>query len=85
MTWAEFELRSFAFIENRKREEMLFREVAYEVHKGHYLFGKKNPPSKERYWDIERNESQKTIGLTDKQIEAFRKAQEEYEAKRKDK
>lgn len=32
---------------------MLVRELAYEVHTTKYLSGKKKPPNKDEYWDLE--------------------------------
>ncbi|MEM6895716.1 MAG: hypothetical protein AAF554_18625 [Bacteroidota bacterium] len=74
MTWAEFQLRSYGFWEDRKFLMYMTREVSYEVHGLNYMLGKKRPPRKNRFWDIEG----KSQGLEDKKIKAMEKALLEY-------
>lgn len=79
MTWSEFRIRSFGFNRVRKWEMQLFRELAYEVHTLKYMFGKRTPPSKERFWPIGGKD---TKGITKEQREAFLKARAEFKKKR---
>lgn len=76
MTWAEFCIRSHAYQRMNKRELELWRLVAWEVHTVKYLFGKKKPPSLERYWDL--TDPRERDAKAQKRREAFTKAQLEY-------
>ncbi len=78
MSWAEFVLRSDGYRKKQEREEMLFREIAYQSHCGQYMFSKKSPPRKEAWWPIGRKKSQ-TIGEEQRQayLEAVKKYKEQ--------
>lgn len=52
MSWSEFVLKSHALKREREREELLFREVAYQVFSLNYMFDKKRPPKKDKFWQI---------------------------------
>jgi len=78
MTWAEFRIRSFAFKRKREWEMMMIREVSYEVFRLQFLFGKKQPPKKEKYWPISDGD-RKGKGVTEDMIRAFQKEWDEYE------
>lgn len=55
------------------------REIAYQAHTMQYVFGKKSPPKKEKFWHI--GDESKPIS---KEIpEAFLKAREDYLKKAK--
>lgn len=81
MTWAEFRIRSFAFKRQREWSLQETREIVYEIHKLQYLFGKKQPPKKERFWPIT-DEERKKPGLTEEQLMAGIEAWREYEKER---
>lgn len=53
MTWAEFQLRSFGYWEERKFKMQMIREISYEVHGLNYLMSKKKRPNKKQFWNIE--------------------------------
>ena len=74
MSWAEFVLRSIGFKEEREFKMLMTREIAYQAHSMQYVFGKKSPPKKEKFWNI--GDEKKPIS---KEIpKAFLKAREEY-------
>lgn len=74
MTWAEFQLRSFQYWEDRKHEMRLFREVAYMSYCSLFGFSKQKPKPKEVFWPID--EGSKTI--SNEALEHFKKVREEY-------
>lgn len=74
MTWAEFQLRSFQYWEDQKREMMLFREVAYVGYCNLFGFSKQRPKSKEQFWPI--GEGKKTV--SNEALEALREIRKEY-------
>lgn len=61
MTWNEFRIRTIAYqrMQEREVERQAFftREIAYQVYRLQFLFSKKSPPSKERFWPIGKKES----------------------------
>ena len=73
MTWAEFQIRAFAFNRMQEREELLFREVSYSSYIGGSLMLKKLP-SKNKFWQIGTNKSESS----DRMNEAIKKAQDDY-------
>ena len=79
MTWAEFELCQIAHKRQIEREQRLFREVAYQVHCLNYLFDKKKPPSKKRFWPIDKPKA-KTKEEESLIKAAIIRAEEEYKA-----
>lgn len=52
----------------------LTREIAYEIHTGHYIWGKKKPPKKDAYWDLDASQAKKKK----QQVQAMRDALKEY-------
>lgn len=52
MSWAEFVLRSIGFREKIERERLLVREVAYQVYCSQFVWSKKKPKSKNKFWPI---------------------------------
>lgn len=52
MTWSEFVIRSLAFKDKREREEILFREVAYQGYRNNFVFSNSKPSTKEVFWPI---------------------------------
>ena len=79
MTWAEFTLRSFGFKEKVEREMLLTREVSYEVYKLGFLFGKKKPFTKNKFWKIGGG---KDVEVSQAAIDRFKAAKEEYKKKK---
>ena len=75
MSWAEFLIHSHGFAKKREYEMMMVREIAYEVHGVKYMFGKKRPPTKHKFWPIEKKP--KSL-VTDKAKEAFLRQLYEY-------
>lgn len=75
MTWAEFQLRSFQYWEDVKREQILFREVAYMGYCNLFAFSKKKPKSKEEFWPIEKGSKK---GIDPNVIEQLKKVRAEY-------
>lgn len=75
MTWAEFRIRSFGFKRVRKFQMFLTREIAYEVHVGHYSWGKKKPPKKDKYWSLD---GVKKKAVNEDIVAAFKKKRAEY-------
>lgn len=74
MSWAEFLIRSIGFKRQREYEMSMFREVAYSSYVSGWM-GKTKPPSKEKFWPIG---SKKTTGVSPEQMEAFKRAREQY-------
>ncbi|MCR9263303.1 MAG: hypothetical protein NXH86_04055 [Flavobacteriaceae bacterium] len=74
MTWADFQLRSFQYWEDRKHEMRLVREVAYMGYCNLFAWSKEKPKSKDAFWKIDENEST----IDEVKIEAFKAALEEY-------
>lgn len=82
MTWAEFELRSFGYWEDVKRENRMISEVVYEIHCTRLAynnpFGKSKPvPNKNQFLGIDREKKQVTVPIE------FLKARAEYLKKKK--
>ena len=73
MSWAEFVLRSIALREEREREELLFREVAYQAYTNNFIFSKKRPEAKDRFWKIGNKKP-----IVKEIPEAFKRAREKY-------
>lgn len=73
MSWAEFQIRSIGLKRVYERDERLFREVTYQVFCLQYMFGKKQPPKKEKFWPI--GEGAK---INPKQKAAYMKAVREF-------
>ena len=81
MSWAEFILRSIGFKEQREFDMRMTRQVAYEVHTIKYMFGKKNPPKIESYWNI--GEAIKKVSKST--MEHLKELQREYQKKKRQK
>jgi len=78
MSWAEFLIKSRGFERQRKYEMKMVRELAYEVHGLKYMFGKKKPPSKHKFWPID---AVAKSMVSDKAKEAFLRQLYEYKKK----
>ncbi len=79
MSWAEFVIRSISFWEEREYEQKLYREVAYQMYCGQFVWGKQKPKSKNEFWPI--GEEPKK-GVDNGMLNAFLKAHEKYEKER---
>jgi len=73
MTWAEFQIRAFAYKRMQEKEDLRFREVAYHSHIGGSLMLKKIP-SKDKFWQI----GDKRVSVDTSMYETIKKAQEQY-------
>ncbi len=80
MTWAEFRIRQFAFRRMEKNSWVKVREIAYQSLVGSHRDPKTLPKSREKYMPLD---DRKQKELTEKQLEAIRKAQEVYHQEEK--
>ena len=60
MRWNEFRIRLYALKRQQKRQELLTREVCYQIYVSNH-FGKKRPVSKQRYWRIDTEQDDEEI------------------------
>jgi len=74
MTWAEFQIRAFAYNRTSQHKEELYREVAWSALIGTHLNPKKLPKTKDIFWKIGNKKSVVNDGMK----EAMKAAQEEY-------
>lgn len=79
MTWAEFQIKAFAYNRMQDREDLRAREIAWASLVGSHINPKKLPKNKERFWSI----GKKTSNVTESMMEAMRKAKEQYEIDKK--
>ncbi len=75
MTWAEFCIRQFAYRRMDRYSWIKVREIAYQALVGSHMNPKKLPRSKDKFMPLD---DKKEKQLTEKQLEAMRKAQEVY-------
>ena len=74
MTWAEFQIRAFAFNRTQERLDIRAREIAWASLIGFHSNPKKLPKTKERFWSI----GTKKSNIDDRMREAIKQAQEDY-------
>ena len=74
MTWAEFQIRAYAYKRISEREDIRFREVAYNALIAPHCNPKKLPKNRRSFWRI----GDKRIATSDKMKEAIKRAQEQY-------
>ena len=74
MTWAEFQIRAFAYRRMQEKKELLAREIAWNALIGSHYNPKKLPKDKNRFWQI----GNKKISTNDSMKLAIKKAQEDY-------
>ena len=83
MSWAEYQIRVIGYRRKQKNERefdmLMAREIAYEVHKLGFLFGKSKPSNKNTWWPI--GDKNKT-SLTEAQKKAFLIAVEKSKIKK---
>jgi hypothetical protein len=77
MTWAEFQIRLFAYNRIQKMEWLKLRELAWASLIGSHYDPKKLPKSKDSFMPLD-NDKVKQQGITDIQKEAFLKATKQY-------
>lgn len=74
MTWAEFQIRAFAYNRMQDREDLRFREVAWASLIGFHADPKKLPKTKNGFWQIGKKQS----GLTDAMRDKIKEVQAQY-------
>ena len=80
MTWAEFQIRAFAYRRMQEKKELLAREIAWAGLIGSHYNPKKLPKSKDKFWRIGTKKK-----VTDTRMqEAIKAAQDEYFKKKKE-
>lgn len=77
MTWAEFQIRLFAFNRIEKNNWFKLREIMWITLISSHQDPKKLPKSKDAFMSLD-IKSKKTNGITDEQKEAFLKATQNY-------
>ncbi len=80
MTWAEFQIRGFAYRRMQEKEETLTRVIAWNALVGSHSDPKKLPKTIDKFWSI----GNKNSSTTDKMKEAMEKARGEYFKKKKE-
>ena len=75
MTWAEFKIRSIAYWRMQDREDVKFREVAWNALIGSHADRKKIPKTKQRFWTIGKKQQSKS---DEAMQNAIKQAQEDY-------
>ena len=79
MTWAEFQIRAYAYLRTQEREDYRAREIAWASLIAFHQDPKRMPKSKERFWQI--GKKRKPV-ISDKQKAAIRRAKQELKQKR---
>lgn len=74
MSWAEFQIRAYAYNRMQEREDLRFREVAWASLIGAHVNPKKLPKTKQSFWQIGINKSSLTEGMKVR----MKQAQEQY-------
>ena len=75
MTWAEFQIRAFAYRRMQEKKELLAREVAWSALIGSHYNPKKLPKTKEKFWSIGKKKQSKR---DESMQNAIKQAQEDY-------
>jgi len=74
MTFAEFQIRAFAYNRIEEKKDLRTREIAWASLIGSHLDPKKLPKSKDAFWQI----GEKKSTVTDAMREAISRAQKQY-------
>lgn len=74
MTWAEFQIRAFAYRRMQEKKELLTREIAWSALIGSHYNPKKLPKTKDKFWQIGNKKKVSDSRMQD----AIKAAQEEY-------
>ena len=77
MTWAEFQIRLFAYNRIQKMEWLKLRELAWASLIGSHYDPKKLPKSKDSFMPLDFDKS-KSIGVSEEQKSAFIAATKQY-------
>ena len=81
MTWAEFQIRAFAYRRMQEKEELLAREIAWNALIGSHYNPKKLPKDKNKFWQI----GIKKVSRADEAMkQAIERARSEYFKKKKE-
>jgi len=80
MTWAEFQIRVFAYRRMQEREELLTREIAWNALIGSHSDPKRLPKTKNKFWQI----GIKNVVADERVKEAIKKAQNDYFKRKKE-
>ena len=81
MTWAEFQIRAFAYRRMQEREELLAREIAWNSLLAPHYNPKKLPKDKNKFWQI----GTKKVSKADEAMkQAIERARNEYFKKQKE-
>lgn len=75
MTWAEFQIRAFAYWRLEERNDLRAREIAWSSLIGSHYNPKKLPKTKEHFWMIGGKQQSKSNEAMQK---AIKKAQADY-------
>lgn len=78
MTWAEFQIRLFAYNRMEKKHWLKIREIAWSATIAPHLNHKKIPKSKEAFMPLESTNTSKS-GVSQAQKEAFLAAYQQYQ------
>ena len=79
MTWAEFQLRSFAYWEDHEAKVLLEAKTAYKIYCLGFLFGKKRPETFKKFTEREYGitlDPDSAVGQ--EKIDAMKAAWEQY-------
>jgi hypothetical protein len=74
MTWAEFQIRAYAYNREQDLISYRFRKVGFSAMWAFHSDPKKLPRREDKYWEI----GEQTTTLNDNQIEAIKAAVERY-------
>jgi len=74
MTWAEFQIRAFAYWRLEERNDLRAREIAWSALIGSHQDPKKLPKTKDKFWQI----GSKNVDEPNAMQEAIKNAQEKY-------
>lgn len=75
MSWAEFNIRRYAYHRIEEQKDLRAREIAWSALIGSHYNPKKLPKTKDKFWQIGIAKKSKA---DESMKEAIRKAQEEY-------
>lgn len=78
MTFAEFQIRLFAYKRMELRDWEKFRLVAYNALIAPYQDYKKLPKTMDKFMDLSGGNAKKNIGVSDEQKQRFIEATKEY-------
>ena len=75
MTWAEFQIRAYAYLRIQEREDFRAREIAWASLISFHQDPKRMPKSKDRFWQI--GKKHKPV-ISETRKAAIRRAQKQY-------